>query len=58
MISRVLLASALAVVATAAYLRGTGSILYDSQSAKEKFDYLYSNIVADNTPVSLPSPPV
>lgn len=55
MISRVLLASALAVVATAAYLRGTGSILYDSQSAKEKFDYLYSNIVADNTPADWPS---
>lgn len=43
----------LATSVTAAFLRGgflASPTLYDSQTAQAKFDYLYSNIVSDNTP--------
>ena len=40
--------------ATAAYLRGFVTLDYDAQTAKEKFDYLVSQIVSDSSPGSWP----
>ncbi|GMI08461.1 hypothetical protein TrLO_g4657 [Triparma laevis f. longispina] len=50
----VLTYSALLGAVSAAYLRGFLQISYDSQTAKEKFDYLFDQISSDNSPGSWP----
>ena len=55
MIQRILtLVCLFAATALAAYLRGSMDTLYESQTAKEKFDSLLAKITADNSPGQWP----